>query len=272
MKINEWLSYSEKKLTSAGIGTARLDTLVLLEDTFDMDRSYLLAHQDKEIDSFKLRTLNVKLKARSSHKPLAYVRGFSEFYGRKFIVNPSVLEPRSESEDIIDFVKDLALQPNMQIVDIGTGSGALAITTKLESPSSEVSAIDIDPRCLKTAMQNAKLHTTDITFMRGDLIIPISKKRLKPSVIMANLPYVPNKFYVNKAALKEPKIAIYGGSDGLDVYRRLCELLSLQKDWPKYILTESLPFQHTKLIDIFSEIKFKLENTRGFVQLYKKVK
>src|SRR3954469_15390619 len=107
MKIDQWLASATKKLEQAGIGTARLDALILLEDIIDKDRAWLLAHPEHEIPAAKIAKLEKLLNRRAGHEPLAYVRGRTEFYGREFFITPAVLEPRPESETMIDCLKEL---------------------------------------------------------------------------------------------------------------------------------------------------------------------
>src|ERR1035438_5314404 len=155
-KISEWLELATDQLQQAGIATARLDSIVLLEDIVKQDRSWLLAHPEHILPSTDLRKLERRLAQRKRHEPLAYIRGKTEFYGREFGINHKVLEPRPESETIIDICKQLSLPKNTTIVDIGTGSGALAITVKLELPQTNVIATDFDPSCLRVASKNAQ--------------------------------------------------------------------------------------------------------------------
>ncbi|HLB66198.1 MAG TPA: HemK/PrmC family methyltransferase [Candidatus Saccharimonadales bacterium] len=270
MRVDEWLKSAEQRLSSAGIGTARLDCLVLLEDATVKDRSYLLAHPEITIQGGTLQRLKRQLNRRTQHEPMSYIRGKTEFYGREFIINQDVLEPRPESEAMMESLKNLKLPNKSTILDLGTGSGALAITAKLEIPEAEVIATDIDPKCLKVARENATKHQTEITFTKGDLLKPILSSKLwtLTSIIMANLPYVPDDFKLNEAAKNEPKLAIFGGQDGLDIYRKLFEQISSSKHKPSFVLTESLPFQHAKLAKVAVKAGYKLAKTDDFIQLY----
>src|SRR3712207_3680013 len=132
MTIQDWLRRSVGKLEEAGIGTARLDCLVLLEDITTKSRAYLLAHPETILDKDQVTKLDKLVERRSHHEPLAYIREKTEFYGRMFYINHSVLEPRPETETMIELAKSLALEPNSSVADIGTDSGAIAITIKLE--------------------------------------------------------------------------------------------------------------------------------------------
>lgn len=275
MKTGKWLTNATKKLNAAGIVTAHLDCLILLEDTTGKDRTWLLAHPESTVRGTSLCTLEDWIERRVKHEPLAYIRGKSEFYGREFAVNPHTLEPRPESEAMIEMIKEItrhgkskAEDSTFQAVDIGTGSGCLAITTKLELPHIHVYATDIDNRCIKTARQNARMHKVDIGFFIGDLLAatPSTIYHLPSTIILANLPYVPDSHTINRAAMFEPKHAIFGGPDGLDLYRRLFDQVIKVSPRPHHILTESLPFQHKQLIEIAKLAGYKLQKSDDFIQ------
>lgn len=269
MTISIWLSYAIDKLETAGIGTARLDSQLLLGDELGQDRSWLLAHLDVPITEETKQKLDSLLQERAKHIPLAYIRGKTEFYGREFIIDRRVLEPRPESETMIDILKHLtqADQPT-QIIDVGTGSGALAITAKLELPKANVVATDIDPGCLEVAQANAQKHHVSIDFAQGDLLQPVSLSQSQLIITLANLPYVPDDYQVNLAALHEPRTAIFGGADGLDPYRKLFEQANSLQNRPAYILTESLPPQHKQLAFIAARFGFRQTQEDDFIQVF----
>ncbi len=253
--------------------------LVLLEDLLNTNRAQLLAHPERKVTLEQQKVLNLQIERRKNHEPLAYIRGKTEFYGREFIINNHVLEPRPESETMISMLKKLYSAPNVKgpsfhVVDVGTGSGALAITTKLEFPEAKVIATDIDKKCLAVARQNAKKHNAPIAFAYGDLMRSVfhtqnsSGRTEFEYVVLANLPYVPDNFHINLAAGHEPRRAIFGGSDGLDLYRRLFAQIDSLNDKPTYILTESLPTQHKELAKIAKENGYKLQKTEDFIQQF----
>lgn len=269
MTISIWLSYAKDKLETAGIGTAKLDSQLLLADQLGRDRAWLLAHLDTMVTEETKNKLDQQLEERSRHVPLAYIRGKTEFYGREFLIDRRVLEPRPESETMIDLLKKLpeAGEP-IQIIDVGTGSGALAITAKLELPKSHVIATDIDPGCLEVARANAEKHQVSIDFAEGDLLTPVMHLEGDLVVTLANLPYVPDDFEVNRAALQEPHQAIFGGPDGLDPYRKLFEQAAELAMRPRYILTESLPPQHKQLQFIAARFGFLQTQESDFIQVF----
>ena len=264
----QWLKQATNTLKAANIGSARLDALVLLEDEIGRNRAWILAHPERPILAQSLKKLNKKLARRANHEPLAYIRGFSEFYGRRFKVNKRVLEPRPESETMIDLLKELKLPKNTWIADIGTGSGALGISAALELHNHHIDLYDIDASALAVARHNCALHELRLHCYKRDLL----NRPVRPyDVLLANLPYVPDKWQINQAAAMEPRIAIFGGKDGLDIYRRLFEQLSKLNWQPKYIFTESLPPQHKKLAQIAKKCSFKLQKSQDFIQLFESV-
>lgn len=263
MNIEQWLRQTEEKLKKVGIGSAYLDSLILLEDELGKDRAYILAHPEIELSEDQLATIEKKLKRRLNHEPMAYIRGFSEFYGRKFLIDRRVLEPRPESETMIELL--LELPKPKSVADIGTGSGALAITAKLELPNIKILATEIDESALEVAKQNAKKFKVKIDFYLGDLLAPLNNSS---EVLLANLPYVPDGWKINEAAAMEPRVAIFGGKDGLDLYRRLFEEIKSLDNKPKFILTESLPPQHESLSQVASKYGYRLKQSSDFIQVF----
>jgi release factor glutamine methyltransferase len=263
--IEQWLKKSAAKLEKAHIGSAQLDALILLEDELGKDRSYIFAHPEEEISKSKLKRLDPKLKRREKHLPLAYIRGFTEFYGRRFKVNRRVLEPRPESETMIELLKQLGLPRNALIADVGTGSGALGITAALELRNHNVDLYDIDANALAVAKHNCILHELHLKVTKRDLLRNTHKHY---DVILANLPYVPQHWKINQAATMEPKIAIFGGKNGLDIYHRFFEQLTRFSWRPKFVFTESLPPQHEDLAQFAQTAGFRLNKTEDFIQLF----
>lgn len=267
--VGELLADATVTLTRAGIATARLDVLVLLEDVTGRDRAQLLAHLDTILTPVQHATLVEMLNRRAEHEPLAYIRNKTEFYGREFYVDYHVLEPRSESETMIDLLLQIKSNTPLNIIDVGTGSGALAITAKLALPKTEVVVVDIDDDCLSIAARNAQTLHADIELLQSDLLTAVPRGTLRGAVLLCNLPYVPDSFQINPAAMREPRLAIFGGPDGLDLYRRLFTQLADSETKPTMILTESLPPQHDELKTIAAEAGFVLDRSQDFIQCFK---
>lgn len=232
MTSGQFLSSSQAKLKAAGISSARLDILILLEDALHHDRSWVLAHPEHKLSDLQVRRLKRKLERRTKHVPLAYIRGHTEFYGRRFKVNRHVLEPRPESETMITLLKSLKLPKQPKMADVGTGNGAIGITAALEFPGSTVDLYDISAGCISVAKHNTHLHELHLHVRKMNLL----SRPLRPyDAILANLPYVPDKWQINEAAMAEPKIAIFGGKDGLEIYRKFFTQLNRFTWKPKFV-------------------------------------
>lgn len=264
MTVNDWLQDAVQKLEKANVGTARLDALVLLADLLNKNTAQVLAAPERELSVEQTNVLKNQLERRVKHEPLAYIRGHCEFYGREFVVRETVLVPRPETETMIDLAKKL--RPKA-VVDVGTGSGAIAITMACELGAVQVLATDVDAACLKVARKNCVKHQATVDLIETDLVQGV---RLPPNaVILANLPYVPNDHTINQAAMTEPSQAIFGGPDGLDLYGKLFD--QLEGHHHGYVLTESLPPQHTQLTKIASQHGYSLVQADDFIQVFSSV-
>ena len=267
--VGDWIQHAKDVLSAEGIESARLDALLLVEHVTHKNRTHLLAHPELELTNEQHSSLTSLLSRRLQHEPMAYIRGIVDFYGRSFVVNNYVLVPRPESESMISLLKDF--KNASTIIDVGTGSGALAITAQLEVPSAEVIAIDIDERCLAVAQGNANTLGVKAEFIHGDLLRPLLSSfehYHEPIIILANLPYVPDKYPINAAAAHEPALALFGGSDGLDLYRVLFDQLSQFEDSTIVVITEALESQHASLAGIARHYQFTLDLTEGLAQSF----
>lgn len=208
--------------------------------------------------------------------PRAYLEGVQDFYGRDFIVTPDVLIPRPETEQIIDAVLNLAGKPYLPgvkpaprvlpkkpvILDVGTGSGCIAITLKMEIPEAEVKAVDISKPALKIAQKNALKFSVDPNlFIISNLLENV---KFTPDVIVANLPYVDENWdWLDKESLnKEPKIALYAKEGGLELIKKLIDQSTEKR--VKYLILEADPCQHEKIIEYINN-KYKLIDKRGYI-------
>lgn len=265
MTIDAFLRDSIAQLAAAGIPTARLDVLVLLEDELGVDRAHILAHPERDLTHSQQANLHTKVMQRLNHLPLAYIRGKATFYGREFAVNGRVLVPRPETETMIDLLKNVPLPPTPRIADIGTGSGCIGITAALELAGVELFLCDIDAAALKIARQNAKTFGIPATFRQADLLQHTTEKL---DVVLANLPYVPEQFDVSKEVRSEPPHAVFAGTDGLATYRDFWQQVAARTIKPRFVLTESLPMQHHALAALARTHDYAQDNHAGLIQLF----
>ena len=160
-------------------------------------------------------------------EPMAHVLGYSWFYGYKFIVNEDVLIPRPETEELCANIlarMDQSFSKNETIycVDVGTGSGAIAITLCKEEPHVHMMATDISQEALVTARKNAQMNEADVQFMAGDMLQPLIEKNIRVDVLVCNPPYIPQEEKMEKSVVDfEPHVALFGGEDGLKFYREI---------------------------------------------------
>lgn len=268
MTVGSFLTDATADLKQAGIQTARLDCLVLLEDELNQNRAHLLAHPETPLSAGQVERLRAKVARRRRHEPLAYIRGKAAFYGRDFAITTHVLVPRPETETIIDLLKALHLHLPLgsRLADIGTGSGCLGITAALELPGVTADLYDIDAEALACARQNTRTYNLPLRTYHEDLLEHALSRNY--NVLLANLPYVPVDYTVNEAARHEPPLALFAGTEGLDTYRRFWTQLGGSRNKPAHVLTEALPAQHESLQQLARAAGYQLADTRDFIQYF----
>jgi len=253
MKVKTLLGVVRERLSSAGIDEAGLEAELLIRYVLDLDAVAFLNNLDKELIPRQERIIDSIVDRRRSGEPLAYIIGVREFYGLEFEVNPHVLIPRPETEHMVEKVIEIfGKTPAPIIADIGTGSGAIAVSLAVNIPQARIYATDISPEALETARGNAERHKVEshIIFLQGDLTASLPEA---VDILIANLPYVKSSDCVLSP---EPQLALDGGIDGLDVIERLCNglqgilkpgawvLLEIgqgQEEAVKRLLREALP-------------------------------
>lgn len=187
-----------------------------------------------------------------SGTPLPYILGYKEFFTYSFKVTPAVLIPREETETLVEKVLEIA-QPNSLIIDVGTGSGCIAISLKKSNPNFTVFATDISSEALKIAQENAHNLKTDISFFQGNLLESVSSalpENHQEIGITANLPYIPDAEWetLDNNVQQEPRLALLGGTDGLEIFRTLLDQISHTLKHKKVILfCEHTTTQHEPL-------------------------
>ena len=201
--------------------TAQRDAELLLLHALHLTRAELMTHPERELTERQTNHYQAAIARRAHHEPVQHITGRKEFYGRDFIVNRLVLIPRPETEHLVEFVLGIDPAPR-RILDIGTGSGILAITLALELPDASVMATDISTAALAVAQKNAEqLGATErVRFVASDLFAALGDERF--DCIVSNPPYVATGEVLEPQVRDfEPAAALYAGKDGLAIYRRL---------------------------------------------------
>ncbi len=201
--------------------SARLDAEILLGKAIDMPRSYLFAHPEDELDPLTLARFEAMLARRLDGEPVAYIAGTREFWSHELLVSPATLVPRPETELLVDLaLQKIPRNAGWQILDLGTGSGAIAIAVASERPLCEVTATDRSADALAIAAENIRqTELANVSFVVGDWIAPVLGRRF--NIIVSNPPYVNDD---DEALLKlrhEPRTALAAGADGLNALRVL---------------------------------------------------
>ena len=229
MQIGEAVIQCAQRLESAGSLEARLEAEVLAMHAADMTRTGLFLHWQEPLDAAPDARLQTLLIRRLRGEPLAYLTGHKEFYGLEFQVNEHVLIPRPETELLVDLARAWLAQRGEQAIaaDIGTGSGAIAVSLAAHHPNLTLYATDASTEALAVAQSNAAAHNVNdrIGFLAGDLLEPLPHP---VDLLVANLPYlrddqIPVWCGVGTELAWEPKEALAAGTDGLDHLRRLLE-------------------------------------------------
>jgi release factor glutamine methyltransferase len=203
-------------LTAAGCATPRLDAELLLADVLGVDRAALISHPRRPLEPADARRFQESARRRRDREPVAYITGRRGFRTIELAVDRRVLIPRPETEHVVEAA--LALPAGARVVDVGTGSGAIALALKAERPDLEVLATDSDPGALEVARANAARLGLDVTFAQGDLLAgvePVDAVLANPPYVSAGEPLIP------EVGRWEPAHALFGGPDGLAVIRRL---------------------------------------------------
>ena len=263
MTIAEIRRYSEAALKKAGIDSFYLDTSLLLEKVTGQSRAWLLAHDDEKLDEKSHLALIELVTQRAQRTPLVHLTNMREFYGLDFYIDERVLSPRVETEKMVEYA--LAYAPkNSRLIDVGTGSGALAIAIKKQRPDLDVTATDVSAAALEVAHKNTKKHAAAINLVTSDLFEAVAGRF---ATVVTNLPYLRDDAELMPEVTKEPGVALFGGPDGLSLYRRFLEQLPAHLEPQGYVFTECDPWQHEALITAAAKAGLKLIEPNNYFVL-----
>jgi release factor glutamine methyltransferase len=215
--VGEALASARIALEGAGVDTPRLDAEVLLAHALGIDRTRLVLERDTPVEGPAIRAFQIAVRRRTVERvPVAYLTGTKGFRRLELDVDPRVLIPRPDTEALVEWAVR-GLPPGARVVDVGTGSGAIALALKDERPDLEVLATDASAEALAVARANARRLGLEVTFAEGDLLAG-----LDAHAVLSNPPYVETGAPLPpEISQHEPPGALFAGADGLDLYRRL---------------------------------------------------
>ncbi|KJS68497.1 MAG: SAM-dependent methyltransferase [Peptococcaceae bacterium BICA1-7] len=257
MKISQWLHSTGKYLAERRPGAGRLDAEAILKHVTGRDRVSLYREADTEINTELEAHLLPLVERRAGGEPLAYIIGSKEFMGLEFAVSPAVLIPRPETEMMVEKAVELLkgvsipVRAGQVIADVGTGSGAVAVSIAVLFQGVRVYAVDISGKALEVSRQNAATHGVGdrVQFLEGNLLDPLAEiigVEGRLDLVTANLPYIPSAdipFLMADVREHEPRLALDGGEDGLEQYRRLVPRAGELLSDGGYLLMEIAPGQ-----------------------------
>ena len=228
--VREAIRSGAEILHKAGVANARLDAEVLLRDVLGIEQTELSLSMDEALCATAIREFHHRLLRRAAREPVAYITGRKEFWSLDVVVTPAVLIPRPETELLVELALKLSTRSSgaspRKILDLGTGSGAIAVSLAKEWPQARICAVDISSAAIEIARLNGQRHGVEerIEFFCGDLFGPVADEREGFDLIVANPPYIRSGDFAGLAPeiqKWEPVTALDGGADGLLYYRRI---------------------------------------------------
>jgi release factor glutamine methyltransferase len=273
--VSNWIDEASRQLVEAGIPSARLDAELLLSHTLRKPRTWLHGHYDEALTARHIEIANARLDLRLDRVPVAYIIGHKEFYGRQFKVTTATLIPRPESEDLIALISEavpknqpLLNEVPLRLVDVGTGSGILGITAKLEHPELDVTLLDISRHALKVAQDNAAQLNALVTARLSDLLGGYS---FSADIIVANLPYVSEDWERSPETEHEPATALFAKNNGLALIFDLLPQTKQKLALGGKLILEADPEQHKAIIKEASQYGLIHAQTLGYGLLFDKL-
>jgi release factor glutamine methyltransferase len=246
MTVGEAIRDAKGWLETSSVGSARLDAELLLGHILKHDRAWLLAHEDEELSPEERQMYAIIVQRRTTRVPLVHLTGKREFYGLELAITPDVLTPRVETEQMVEWA--IAHAPkNSRLIDMGTGSGAVAIAIAKNRPDLTITATEISPAALKIARKNASGHKVDLKLIESDLWTNVDGRF---DTIVANLPYLRDdaREELMEEVKYEPSVSLFGGSDGLELYRAMLAEIAGYLEPGGLFFAECDPWQHGALI------------------------
>jgi release factor glutamine methyltransferase len=264
--ITQHLSDARKVLIAADVDGSALDARLLLQAACELSHEQIIAEPEKIISATQSVVFQKYITRRLAHEPVSRILGVREFYGREFVVTPAVLDPRADTEALVDLTLslDIPVQAGIHVLDIGTGSGAIIITLLAERATAHGVAVDLSQDALQVAKKNALRHGVSgrLQFHHGSWFEGLTSKF---NLIVSNPPYIPHaEIAMLETDVKDydPHLALDGGGDGLYAYRALAAGASAHLADQGFIVVEIGAGQASDVTDIFAHHHFKLHSQR----------
>ena len=254
MNINDALIYGRQYLLNTNIQNIPLKVRLLLEHTLNMNKYELVINHTQEIDTYKLHQFTSGLEKIKNNTPIQYIINNQEFMKMNFYVDENVLIPQPDTEILVEEVIKIAgKMNNPKILDLCTGSGAIAISIAKNVPDAEVYAIDISQKAIEVAKKNAKQLGAKVKFIKSNLFHKIEKTKF--DIIVSNPPYIKKDVMksLSEEVRKEPELALDGGIDGLDFYRKITKQAIDYLKFGSYLCYEIGYDQKEEVIEIINE-------------------
>ena len=218
------LREAKERLYAAGQGEQAAQLLML--ELANLEAHNLYMEYDEEVPQGLLEAFKAGIRRMEQGEPLGHVLGFEWFYGYRFKVNPDVLIPRPETEELVANIlaayDECFDGQDVDVIDVGTGSGAIAIALRKEEAHLQVTASDISEQAVAVARKNAADNAADVTFLTGDMLEPFIEAGIRCDILVSNPPYIPVHEQMEHSVVDfEPHVALFGGEDGLKFYREI---------------------------------------------------
>lgn len=255
--------------------------LILCEVMGFGDRSELVLREDDALTNVARKKADKMVERRQSGEPLAYILGHKDFYNRDFLVSPAVLIPRPETEQVVELAletisESAASESELQVIDVGTGSGCIAITLLAECEKrglkADVLATDISDAALLVAKRNARKNGVKLRFECSDLLAKVEFPKDKGVLVVANLPYVDKNWeWIDKKTLEfEPETALFAEENGLALVYKLFIQFKEKccKNYNNFMILETDTSQQADVIEFARDLGIKHRKTEGFAMLF----
>lgn len=261
MTVGQAIKDYGAQLGAAGVTGAKLDVELLIAFVTGRERSWVMAHPEAELSETEGAELKRFVGLRAERHPLVHITNQREFYGLDLFVDENVLTPRVETEQMVEWAVKDAPQGS-RLIDVGTGSGAIAIAIAKHRPDLEIWATDVTDEALAVAQRNIEAHKAKVQLVKSDLFDGVEGTF---DTVVTNLPYLQDDAQLMPEVQKEPAVALHGGPDGLDLYRRFLKQLPDHLKAGGRLFTECDPWQHANLTEEADKIGLSLVREGYFI-------